>query len=580
MKPYLLSLLFYLFIVPSSASIKEPVDPKKPKDNTHWDQIKKSLYFSFVDADYSLSKHHYPAANQTADTWQGEAWKNETIHTQLAFWSNLPAYNGQDIQLKVSDLKSGKSILHKENITFTPISYVLSDDPSNLKSGCGISIILDSTLVADRIQNTNNFTYTAYETRPLWLSIKIPSAIKAGIYKGTVELIIGKGKGKKELSLPYSVTISNRTLPLAMDWDFHLDLWQNPYSSARYYDVTPFTAEHFKLIEPHMLRLAHAGQKNITASIIHDPWNSQTFDKYGSMIQWTKKKNGTWEYDYTNFDKWVEFMHHIGIDKYINCYSMIPWNLSFYYFDEETNKTEILKASPNEDIYKNHWHPFLKDFAQHLKEKGWFNKTTIAMDERPMKDMQAATSIIKAADKDYNISLAGYYHPELSDDIIDYSIPFHADMSSDILASRKAKGYKTTMYTCCTEIFPNTLTSSGYYEPIWLMLNTVERGFDGYLRWSFDNWNKSPFTDTRFGPFSAGDTYLVYPDNETSIRFENMIDGIQQIEKIKILRKAYENNTDSLNTLESHIKKFSNKEVKRDLIPIQVKSLKKSLNSL
>jgi len=202
------------------------------------------------------------------------------------------------------------------------------------------------------------------------------------------------------------------------------------------------------------------------------------------------------------------------------------------------------------------------------------------MDERPMKDMQAATSIIKAADKDYNISLAGYYHPELSDDIIDYSIPFHADMSSDILASRKAKGYKTTMYTCCTEIFPNTLTSSGYYEPIWLMLNTVERGFDGYLRWSFDNWNKSPFTDTRFGPFSAGDTYLVYPDNETSIRFENMIDGIQQIEKIKILRKAYENNTDSLNTLESHIKKFSNKEVKRDLIPIQVKSLKKSLNSL
>ena len=155
MKPYLLSLLFYLFIVPSSASIKEPVDPKKPKDNTHWDQIKKSLYFSFVDADYSLSKHHYPAANQTADTWQGEAWKNETIHTQLACWSNLPAYNRQDIQLKVSDLKSGKSILHKENITFTPISYVLSDDPSNLTkrllmyiAGLGISFFLKIKLFA------------------------------------------------------------------------------------------------------------------------------------------------------------------------------------------------------------------------------------------------------------------------------------------------------------------------------------------------------------------------------------------------------------------------------------------------
>lgn len=580
MKTNLLSLLFCLFTVYLSASTTEPVDPKKPKDNTHWNDIKQSLYFSFIDSDFSLSKHHHPVSNQIFSTWKAEAWKNETIHTQLAFWNNMPNYNGQEIMLQASDLKSGKSILSKENITFTPISYVLSDDPSNLKSGCGISIILDSTLVADRIQNTNHFTYQSYETRPLWLSIKIPSTIKAGIYTGTVQLTIGKGKDKKELSLPYSVTISNRTLPSAKDWDFHLDLWQNPYSSARYYNVSPFSAAHFALIEPNMLRLANAGQKNITASIIHDPWNSQTFDKYGSMIQWTKKKNGSWEYDYTNFDKWVEFMHHIGIDDYINCYSMIPWNLSFHYFDEVTNKSEILKAKPSEDIYQQHWLPFLKDFAQHLKEKGWFEKTTIAMDERPMKDMQSATSIIKSADKDYKISLAGYYHKELSDDIIDYSIPFHANMSADILASRKAKGYKTTLYTCCSEIYPNTLTSSGHYEPIWLMLNTVERGFDGYLRWSFDNWNKSPETDTRFGPFSAGDTYLVYPNNETSIRFENMIEGIQQVEKIKNLRKEYENNPRMLKSLEDEIKKFSNKDVKRDLIPMQVKSLKKSLNSL
>ena len=573
--------LFLCFVASQSlAQSIEPLDPKKPKDNAHWQQITPNTYISFVDPDFSLSKHQIPTESQILKTWKGEGWKNETIHTQLAFWNNLSKYNGQKVELITSDLTFGKSRIKKENITLSPISYVISDDPSKLKSGCAISVILDSTLVADRIEQTTHFQYQENETRPLWLSINIPSDAKAGLYNGNLKLNIGEGKSKKTLTLPYTVQVANRTLTSAKDWEFHLDLWQNPYSSARYYGVEPFSAKHFELIKPSMQKLAAAGQKNITTTLIFDPWNSQTYDKYDSMIKWVKKQDGTWSYDYTDFDKWVNFMHEIGIDKYINCYSMIPWNLSFQYFDDGSNKNEFLKAKPNEDAYQQHWLPFLKDFAAHLKSKGWFDKTTIAMDERPMKDMQAATAIIKNADKDFKISLAGYYHPELSDDIIDYSIPFHSTMADDILKARKEKGYKTTFYTCCSEIFPNTFTSSGNHEPTWLMINAVQRGFDGYLRWSFDNFNKSPYTDTRFGPFAAGDTYLIYPKNETSIRLEKLIDGIQQVEKIKILKKDLPAGSAGLTDLDNQINNFNNKNVNRDLIPSQVKNLKKSLNSL
>ena len=578
MKLQILFLALCLITIKTSAFNNEPIDPKKPINDNHWNDIKKSLYFSFIDADFSLSKHQYPKNNQISNTWHAKAWKNEIIQTQLAFWNNIPKYNGQEVTLLTSDLKSASATISKENITFSPIAYIISDDPFKLKSGCGISIILDSTLTADRIQNTSTFIYQANETRPLWLSIHIPENIMPGQYNGTLSLRIGANK--KTISLPYSITVSSRTLPSSNDWNFHLDIWQNPYSSARYYNVEPFSEKHLEIIKPNMQRLANAGQKNITASIIYDPWNSQTLDKYDSMIKWTKKKDGSWDYDYTNFDKWVEYMHNIGITDYINCYSMIPWNLSFYYFDEETNSNKILKAKPDEPSYKEHWLPFLKDFAQHLKNKGWFDKTTIAMDERPMPHMQSAIAIIKNADKDFNISLAGYYHEEISDDIIDYSIPLYTDMSDNILASRKAKNYKTTLYTCCTEILPNTFTSSGFYEPTWLMLNSVERGFDGYLRWSFDNWNSSPLEDTRFGSWPAGDTYLIYPNNETSIRFENLIDGIQQVEKIRVLREELKDNPEAIKSIEEQIKNFSNKDIQRDLIPSQVKSLKKTLNSL
>lgn len=577
----LFTLMLTLICTSVFAQFKELADPKKHlADYSAWNKLQNEIQFSFIDPDFSVSKHNVPTQEITK-TWTVNAWAGETVNTQLAVWTKDGKFDNSILELSISDLKSDKHRISKNYIQFAPISFVISDDPSKLKSACGINVILDSTLVADRILNSNTFTFNSKQTRPLWLNITVPQDAKSGIYEGEVKVNIKTSKQTKELILPYIVNVSKHKLDSAKDWDFHLDLWQNPYSSARYYNLEVFSEEHLEKIKPSMKRLANAGQKNITTTLIYDPWNSQTFDKYDAMIRWTKKTDGTWHYDYTLFDRWVEYMHAVGVSDYINCYSMIPWNLSFYYFDEATQQRLVLKAKPGEKTYEDHWYPFLKDFATHLKKKGWFKKTTIAMDERPMKDMQAAIGIIKKADPNFQISLAGYYHPELSDDIIDYAIPFYDTMAEDILASRKAKGYKTTAYTCCTEIFPNTFTSSGYHEPIYMIVNTIQRGFDGYLRWAYDCWNGSPTQDTRFGSWAGGDTYLVYPENETSIRFEKLREGIQIVEKIKAMRAILtkEGKTEQLKTLEQEIQKFSNKNINRDLIPSQVKSLKNLLNS-
>ena len=556
----------------------EPADPKKPLDNSTWTASKNQIQLNFIDTDYSLKKHLPPTKTQQKTNWQAKAWKNEKISTQLALWGSHEKLDNSNIKITLTDLKSGKGKISKENIQLTPISYVLTDDPSKLRQGCGINVVLDSLLVADRIHNSSEFNFSSEETRPYWLSITIPENAKKGIYKGTISISIGDSKKAQKRTLPYQIEVLDRILPNSTNWDFHLDLWQNPYASARYYNVEAFSEQHLKIIKPSMERLAKAGQKNITTSLIHDPWNGQTYDNYQSMIKWTKKKDGTWNYDYSIFDKWVTYMQDLGIKDYINGYSMIPWNLSFYYNDEASGKVEILKVKTSDKAYEDHWLPFLKDFAKHLKSKNWFDKTTISMDERPMKDMQAAISIIKKADPNFKISLAGYYHAELSDDIVDYSIPFYETMSPEILESRKAKGYKTTLYTCCTEILPNTFTSSGYNEPIWLMLNSLERGFDGYLRWAMDSWNKTPNTDTRFGTWPGGDTYLLYPEDQTSIRFEKLAEGIQLIEKIKVLRPQL--NSQQLSELDVIIKMFNNKNVKKELIPQQVKQATDFINSL
>ena len=94
----------------------------------------------------------------------------------------------------------------------------------------------------------------------------------------------------------------------------------------------------------------------------------------------------------------------------------------------------------------------------------------------PMKDMQAAIKVIKDADKDYKISLAGIYHEEIERDLYYYCIAYGHDFPQDVLARRRAEGKISTYYTCCTEGFPNTFTFSPPAEAAWMAVHVSAHG--------------------------------------------------------------------------------------------------------
>jgi hypothetical protein len=53
---------------------------------------------------------------------------------------------------------------------------------------------------------------------------------------------------------------------------------------------------------------------------------------------------------------------------------------------------------------------------------------------------------------------------------------------------------------------------------------------------------ENPEIDFRFITWPSGDTYLVYPGARRSIRFERLREGIQDYEKIRILREELAGN--------------------------------------
>lgn len=349
------------------------------------------------------------------------------------------------------------------------------------------------------------------------------------------------GENFADVRLPMKINVQKRTLPDPAQWVFHLDLWQNPYAVARYYNVPLWSRQHFDIMKPLMQQLANAGQKVITASVMHHPWAGQTEDPFDSMVFRMKKIDGSWVYDYTVFDRWVEFMMSLGIDRQINCYTLVPWALKFDYYDQATNRIRFVEAKPGEAAYEDYWFSFLKDFAGHLRQKGWFEKTTIAMDEREKSMMQKAFDLIFRADAGYKVSGAGDYYPEIEPKMYDLCLAYGHTLPDSVREERRRSGKLSTVYTCCIEAYPNTFTFSEPAEASWLMWHAVAGGYDGYLRWAYNSWTKDPLHDSRFRSWAAGDCYLVYPGS-SSIRMERLVEGIQDAEKIRILRKEFAEN--------------------------------------
>ncbi|MDO9377061.1 MAG: DUF6067 family protein [Ferruginibacter sp.] len=488
---------------------------------------------------------------KTSREWKTSAWKAEKVHMQILVWD---AKTSGTISVTVSDLKTKQGqVIGKQYISTGFVQQVMTDE---FKGGCGYRTPadFDSSLVADIINTTiKNVALDKDALQPVWLSIKVPANAVAGSYTGTITV----DAGEKYL-LNVALTVVNKTLPPPAQWKYQLDLWQHPAAIARVHNETLWSDAHFASIKKYYTMLAAAGQKNITVSIVNEPWGHQTYDDYPSLVKWTKKKDGGWSYDYSLFDKYVSFVMSCGITDRINCYSMVPWKIAFAYYDEALGKDTVFTQAIGTPAYNEFWSVMLKDFTAHLKNKGWFNITAIAMDERPLAAMQAVIALLKSVDKDWKLTLAGDYHEEIENDIDDYCVASRWKFPAEILAKRKKAGKISTWYTCCTEAYPNGFTFSPPDEHVWIGWYTAATDMDGYLRWAFNSWTKDPLKDSRFTAWPAGDTYQVYPGPLSSIRFEKLIEGIQDHEKILLLRNEYRRNkqTAKLQELQAALKNF------------------------
>lgn len=536
-----------------------------------WSGIPAGLQASFVSIDVKYPRSVAPeiGINKTASL---TGWKSEKLSAQLLLWTTEDV---KQVECEFSDFSSSSEVLPAGIAQARFVRYVTTDI---FGPGCGHRKPEDfpASLVPDMLDTLDCFNISAKTVRPVWLTVDIPESAKAGVYKSK---LIVTAYNQNTHVFEIELKVLDRTLPPASEWQYHLDLWQHPSAVARTENVKLWSEEHFAAMKPLYKMLADAGQKVITTTLNKDPW-VQTYDKYEDMILWTKNADGTWSYDYTIFDKWVQFMMDLGINKMINCYSVIPWKSGIHYKNAATGEIIDVEVLPGTKVFEEMWTPFFADFKKHLERKGWLAITNIAMDERGPKEMKAAMDVLEKIAPDFGISLADNHKSYKQYPYIkDMSVKADAKVDNADIEFRRAKGLITTYYVCCSDKFPNMFTCSELPEAVYAAWYCMAAGYDGFLRWAYNSWVENPLTDSRFVTWPAGDTYIVYPQARSSMRFERLVEGIQDAEKIRILREEFKNNPDKLKILENELSKF-NTITPGDSYPDMINNAKDVLNQL
>lgn len=376
-------------------------------------------------------------------------------------------------------------------------------------------------------------------TQAVQLRLFVPKDAEPGLHVGRLTVTSGSDRAEMEVRLRVKETV----LPDLWSGKFFLNIWMNPGAIAAWYGVPLWSEEYWARLEPYVADLAVHGQKTVVVPIVFDPWCSQTYTPYPSTVEWIKEESG-WRMDFSVFDRYVELHAKYGITQAIHCYSPVHSpgnsNKSTVLYRDTDGEEKKLTAEVDTDEYREVWGAFFRRLVEHLKAKSWLDKTYMSFDEKPGEVMATVFGLLKDLAPDLKISLAADRPQELYNELDDVSLIITLDEGGlEAVRARRKAGKLTTFYVCCGPAYPNTFVFSPLVESRMLPWIAWERGFDGFLRWAYNDWTADPFEHPEWGEWGTGDCFFVYPGENgavTTARWEMLREGIQEFELLSILQ--------------------------------------------
>ncbi|MBC8872267.1 MAG: DUF4091 domain-containing protein [Planctomycetes bacterium] len=421
----------------------------------------------------------------------------------------------------------------------------------------------------DRIAPPGEVSMAADTSRPFWVSVRVPKNAAAGVYLGTVEVTADEAE---PIRLEAELEVLDWALPDPTEFQTFVGCEQNPYAVARQYGVKLWSAEHFELLEASFRELARAGNTWLNVPVLA---NTEFGNGDDSMIGWTRKRDGSYAFDYDVMDRYVDLaVKHWGMPRAIQFVVMQGMRSSstppappkVMVTDERSGRRTPFVVGPAlaqgpvkgpppplDDAQKEAWKAFAASLTAHMKGRGleqtlvWgFPLETEA--DPGLKHFLAACApgVFWAAgpheimanakwardDRFYRIIADIRWQggwPKFRDDMGWKSPILH-------LANPRAGGtcfaLRTLSYPFGFRVMPEKALAMG-------------RG--GFLRVGADEWADTHYSGAEIPKWLTGlpVLFLLWPGDkgaESSVRFEALIEGIQDAEARIFLEQALDRN--------------------------------------
>lgn len=384
--------------------------------------------------------------------------------------------------------------------------------------------------------------------QPIWLTANIPSDAAPGDYKATFRLT-GKAGGKlfrqeKEIRIKVYPVIMEEPSLWVTNWFGTSPEKMKIFNGGK--EVELYSPIYWDMIKELALKLKECYSNVILISPLQ-------------YVEFSEK-DGTYTFDYTQFDKMVSIFKEAGALKMIEGGHIAGrtgnWDSQFEpyvpeYKDGKKTRVQYPMSSPRaQNFYKQ----FIPSLTAHLKEQqmGEIYAQHIA-DEPISSNIKSYVDIarfIKQLAPEIKIIEACHSHDlENTLDIWVPQLNFYKD-GYDFYRERQKQGDEVWFYTCLAPQgdFANRFLEQPLIKTRLIHWLNFKYGATGYLHWGFNQWfaNNDPYKETTLmntesgNTLPGGDSWIVYPDNGKlygSIRLEAMRDGIADYTLLKMLER-------------------------------------------
>lgn len=421
------------------------------------------------------------------------------------------------------------------------------------------------------------FTYSklekvsANELQPLWVTIDIPKTLAPGKHKFTIKLMA-------ENANTAEVTVNLQV------WDFELsDI--TTLKTSFWFSTDDFSAYYYlpkdSVWETEKKFLKKALDSRITP--IDVGMHTRIDVSYDP-------KTKVYSFDFTRFKQYLDFIFNENEKKgnQVNILTHpfigeVTWPVKI----KGTNTWKHIKFKQQTKEAEDFLTQYLMACKTFLKKNGWYKNAYMGFVDEPVKEhwenIKWMYRIVKKVLPDIpTVSALSSYKPSINGlkDYLDIMVPGYFSIftpeSLTIFQQLQRNGKELWGYVCFK-------TSCIDYESIdhrILIWQCWKYNLKGFLYWGIVNWDtymprpgykaklkrflrknpqerwpyKAKWEHALFDESRAGDGYLLYPSPEgepwSSIRLENIRDGIEDYEYFSILKR----NTEKLKKLKSHTK--------------------------